>query len=224
MGLSAAAALLFLFLGAPRSVADVVGVQLIGERVFPNGDAAAAGALAQLGGLTALSYDHSLDRWFAASIAEQRCDCPTWFVASRPLWLIARCPIIHAADCTSYRLTCPSTRCSISGTGGVANHASRGPLSSTFVRCSPGSACPLAWAMLTWLTINGAPGRIRAGRSDRTIWAPDRRDRQMWRHGRGICCGTAGTGGTGGDTSGRGNRGSFDQLFREIGRCNCERW
>jgi hypothetical protein len=85
MGLLAAAvALLFLCLSAPRSVADVVGVQLIGERAFPNGDATVAGTLAQLGGLTALSYDHSLDRWFAASNAEQRCDCPTWFVKIQP--------------------------------------------------------------------------------------------------------------------------------------------
>jgi hypothetical protein len=78
---AAAVALLLLCLGAPRRAeADVVDVQLVGERVFPTGreildDPAVAGRLAQLGNLSALTYDQSLDRWFAASSTDQRCGC-----------------------------------------------------------------------------------------------------------------------------------------------------
>jgi hypothetical protein len=72
---AAAVALLLLCLGAPRRAeADVVDVQLVGERVFLD-DPAVAGRLAQLGNLSALTYDQSLDRWFAASSTDQRCGC-----------------------------------------------------------------------------------------------------------------------------------------------------
>jgi hypothetical protein len=60
------------------AAAKVLGVQLVGERVFATGhetlgdDAAAAGTLAQLGGVTGLTYDRSLSRWFAASDVDQK--------------------------------------------------------------------------------------------------------------------------------------------------------
>ena len=61
---------LLLCLAARSALAAVVGVQLVGERVFPTGfetldDPAATGTPAQLGGLAALTYDQSLERWFA---------------------------------------------------------------------------------------------------------------------------------------------------------------
>ena len=76
---SEAAALLLLCLGALRCAeTDVVGLQLVGERVFPAGDRtlddpAVAGTLAQLGNVSGLAYDHTLDRWFAVSSSDQMC-------------------------------------------------------------------------------------------------------------------------------------------------------
>ena len=57
------------------AAAKVLGVQLVGERVFATGHetlGAAAGTLAQLGGVTGLTYDRSLSRWFAASDVDQK--------------------------------------------------------------------------------------------------------------------------------------------------------
>eukprot|EP01043_Picozoa_sp_COSAG02_P052616 COSAG02_NODE_5696_length_4115_cov_5.925548_2_plen_133_part_00 len=99
-------ALLLLCLGAPRrAVADVIGVQLVGERVFPPGhetldEPAVAGTLAQLGNLTGLAYDHSLGRWFAGSGTYQMCGCPP-----RIIRFAANVPA--ASDCRARRQAPP---------------------------------------------------------------------------------------------------------------------
>ena len=86
-------ALLLLCVGAPCAVANVVGVQIVGERVFPTetlGASAAAGAL-QLGGLTGLTYDHAEDRWFAV---ETRSAPATAYCTPN---VRSRCPSLHVA-------------------------------------------------------------------------------------------------------------------------------